>query len=132
MENLYIRVGWPEYQEYQQYEDFNDHSFYDVENDQYFIERKWSHSCKFEKLITDGMSDFDAALVYIHKNKTWSDAEEEVALERIGEMRCSIDEASTKIYDSIYDLLEEYGADNDLPEGWWMEYGEIDDFFMKL
>lgn len=27
----------------------------------------------------------------------------------------------------IIDLLEEYGQDNGLPEGWWLEYGDIDD-----
>ena len=32
----------------------------------------------------------------------------------------------------IIDLLEEYGDDNDLPEGWWEEYGDIDDWMMKL
>ena len=32
----------------------------------------------------------------------------------------------------VIDLLEEYGADNDLPEGWWEEYGDIDDWLMKL
>lgn len=24
------------------------------------------------------------------------------------------------LYDEIQDLLEEYGEDNELPEGWWM------------
>jgi len=32
----------------------------------------------------------------------------------------------------IIDLLEEYGEDNDLPEGWWEEYGDIEDVLMKL
>jgi len=32
----------------------------------------------------------------------------------------------------IIDLLEEYGEDNDLPEGWWMNEGDIDDWLMKL
>ena len=32
----------------------------------------------------------------------------------------------------ILDLLEEYGEDNDLPEGWWEEYGEMEDWLMKL
>ncbi len=30
------------------------------------------------------------------------------------------------------DLLEEYGADNDLPEGWWENEGDIDDWLLKL
>lgn len=32
----------------------------------------------------------------------------------------------------IYDLLEEYGEDNDLPEGWWLEQGDIDDIIEQL
>ncbi len=32
----------------------------------------------------------------------------------------------------IIDLLEEYGEDNDMPEGWWEEYGDIDDWLLKL
>ena len=32
----------------------------------------------------------------------------------------------------IIDLLEEYGQDNDLPEGWWCEYGDIDDIVEQL
>lgn len=34
--------------------------------------------------------------------------------------------------DEITDLLEEYGQDNDLPEGWWCEYGDIDDIVEQL
>jgi len=37
-----------------------------------------------------------------------------------------------EIEDKIYDLLEEYGEDNDLPEGWHLEYGDIEDFFMEI
>jgi len=32
----------------------------------------------------------------------------------------------------IFDLLEEYGADNDLPELWWEKYCDIEDFFIEL
>ena len=31
------------------------------------------------------------------------------------------------ILDRIYDLLEEYGEENDLPEGWWEIEGSIED-----
>lgn len=26
-----------------------------------------------------------------------------------------------ELSDAIYDLMEEYGADNGLPEGWWLD-----------
>lgn len=32
----------------------------------------------------------------------------------------------------IIDLLEEYGQDNDLPEGWWENEGDIDDVMLRL
>ena len=32
----------------------------------------------------------------------------------------------------VIDLLEEYVADNDLDEGWWETYGDIEDVFMQL
>ena len=33
------------------------------------------------------------------------------------------------IADKLIDGMEEYGEDNDLPEGWWMEYGDEEDVF---
>lgn len=36
------------------------------------------------------------------------------------------------INNKICDLLEEYGDDNDLPEGWWENDCEIEDIFMEL
>lgn len=38
----------------------------------------------------------------------------------------------TDYNDEVHDLLEEYGADNDLPEGWWENEGDIDDWLLKL
>ena len=32
----------------------------------------------------------------------------------------------------VIDLLEEYGQDNDLPEGWWENEGDIDDILLRL
>lgn len=43
------------------------------------------------------------------------------------EMRCPFSLTYPIMTDDIADLLEEYGEDNDLPEGWWCEYGDIDD-----
>ena len=34
--------------------------------------------------------------------------------------------------DKVIDLLEEYGQDNDLPEGWWEEECEMDEILVKL
>lgn len=42
------------------------------------------------------------------------------------QMRMPLGCVAPMLVDNIYDLLEEYGLDNDLPEGWWLEYGDID------
>ena len=38
----------------------------------------------------------------------------------------------TDYNDEVHDLLEEYGEENGLPDGWWEEYGEIDEWLTKL
>jgi hypothetical protein len=35
-------------------------------------------------------------------------------------------------FDRIRDLLEEYGQENDLPEGWWESEGDLDDWLYEL
>jgi hypothetical protein len=37
-----------------------------------------------------------------------------------------------EILDDIQDCMEQFGQDNDLPEGWWMSYGGIHDIFVML
>lgn len=72
------------------------------------------------------------AIEYVKANKTWSEAEEAVALERINRLRCDLRWASDKIYDAIYDLMEEFGDNEGLPEGWWMYEISEDDVFFAL
>ena len=38
---------------------------------------------------------------------------------------------NTELYEDIVDLLEEYGEDNDLPEGWWMEEVDIEEDIIR-
>ena len=78
------------------------------------------------------MEEFEKALQYVRDNKDWSDAEEQVALERMDQYRCPLDFTGMGIAEKIYDLMEEYGEDNDLPEGWWLEFGDEDEIFWKL
>ena len=47
-------------------------------------------------------------------------------------MRCPFSFAYPVVADDISDLLEEYGQDNELPEGWWYEHGDIDEIVDKL
>lgn len=76
--------------------------------------------------------DIEKAIQYVRDNKTWSDAEERVALDNIDHMRCDLAQASNKIYCAIHDLMEEWSADNDMPEDWWWEYVNEDDIFFML
>ena len=78
------------------------------------------------------MTHLDKALQYVRDNHRWSDAEEQVALERINAFRCDISSAYPSIADEINDLMEEYGQDNDLPEGWWYEFADTDEVFINL
>ena len=84
-------------------------------------------------LIILGMNkNWKKALQYVKENKTWSEEEEKVALQRIDHYRCDIDFASPAIRDEIHDLMEEYSDDNDLAEGWWLEFGDETEIFYKL
>ena len=72
------------------------------------------------------------AIAYVNENRNWSDAEEEVALERINHFRCDVSDTGMGIADKIADLMEEYSQDNDLPEGWWEEEMSADEIFWEL
>ena len=75
----------------------------------------------------------EKAIQYVRDNKTWTDAEERMALDNISEMRCDLRIASPKIHYAIYDLMEEYWKDNEL-EGEWYEdvSNETDSIFFEL
>lgn len=37
-----------------------------------------------------------------------------------------------ELEEKIRDLLDEYGEDNELDEDWYLEYGDIEDFFEDI
>ena len=78
------------------------------------------------------MTDIEKAIQYVRENKTWTEAEERVALDKINKIRCNINQASDKIACEIHDLMEEWSADNGMPENWWWEYESEDSIFWKL
>jgi len=78
------------------------------------------------------MKHLDRAIKYVRDNRTWSEAEEAVALERINNYRCDINFASPSIATEIADLMEEYGRDNNLDECWWLSEANEDDIFFSL
>jgi hypothetical protein len=48
------------------------------------------------------------------------------------EMRMPVSVYAPSLTDNISDLLEEYGQDNDLPEGWWCECCDIDELIERI
>lgn len=75
---------------------------------------------------------FERAIQYVREHKSWSEAEDAAALERINNLRCDINFASPTITNQIALLMDEYGENNDLPDGWWTEFGYEDEIFMNL
>ena len=74
----------------------------------------------------------EEALQYVRDNKTWSDAEDEVAVEYINRYRCGISQAAPQISDEIYELMNEWSADSEMDEDWWLEITDEDEIFWEL
>ena len=74
---------------------------------------------------------YKKAIQYVKEHRNWSDACEEYALETIDTYRCPIEQASSEIEYCIRELMNDYTSDNDLPDGWWCEFGS-DIFFETL
>lgn len=72
------------------------------------------------------------AIQYVKENHEWSEACEQYAWEIIDKCRCPISQASDEITYEIQRLMDEYGEDHDLPEGWWQEYADEDEIFMEI
>ena len=44
----------------------------------------------------------------------------------------SVDDVDEELHDEIYDLMEEFGDDNGLSEGWWLCEGDINGILWLL
>ena len=73
---------------------------------------------------------FEKALDYVRKHVDMLYISH--CIVRAMEQRCPFSVSFPTSTDEITDLLEEYGQDNDLPEGWWCEHGDIDDVIEML
>ena len=78
------------------------------------------------------MNHIENAIQYVKDNHSWSEAQDAIALERINHYRCGIDFADKGIATEITELMEEYGQNNGLPEGWWESETSLDDIFFNL
>ena len=77
-----------------------------------------------------GATDLELAIAYVRKN---------VDMERVERVRSVLasnnmefDDVDENLSDEIYDLMEEYGADHDLAEGWWEYEGTTEDILKEL
>nr|DAF32836.1 MAG TPA: hypothetical protein [Caudoviricetes sp.] len=75
-------------------------------------------------------TDLELAIAYVRKN---------VDMERVERVRSvlasnnmELDDVDEDLSDEIYDLMEEYGADHDLAEGWWEYEGTTEDVLKGL
>lgn len=75
-------------------------------------------------------TDLELAIAYVRKN---------VDMERVERVRSVLasnnmefDDVDEDLSDEIYDLMEEYGADHDLAEGWWEYEGTTEDVLREL
>lgn len=76
------------------------------------------------------MTDFQKALQYVKDNVEQIRIENAMYLIDRGHFPLRI--ADNELYEEMYDLMEEYGAENDLPEGWWLDECDEDDLIFKV
>jgi len=104
----------------------------------YMSDDNWGHlydrleqdgTFKEPEETTDGMAD---GLAYL-REQLEQDEIDEIHAQIDRSYRYHMNPSDCVTNDAkVIDLLEEYGADNDLPEGWWENYGDIDDWLLKL
>ena len=68
--------------------------------------------------VKDNMDEDDMAILKAEMNLCWKSH--------------IVPDEDTVECGKVIDLLEEYGQDNDLPEGWWMSEAEMADILCEL
>ena len=56
----------------------------------------------------------------------------EEAVDAMYYIREPLEYVDVNLFNEIYDLLEEYGSENDLAEGWWYNEYEIEELLLEL
>jgi hypothetical protein len=75
-------------------------------------------------------SDVKDAIAYVRMNVDMSDVKRAMTI--IDHQRCPLCQADPELDNQIYDLMEEYGEDNGLPEGWWLSELDEDEILFEL
>jgi hypothetical protein len=76
------------------------------------------------------MTHIEKAIKYIRENVDMEQVGYMIVQSKLQRMPVSFMYAS--FADDISDLLEEYGQDNDLPEGWWCEECDIEEIIERI
>lgn len=76
------------------------------------------------------MNDIEKAIEYVRDNVDLEDVL--TAKLNMEFLREPLYRVNNTLCDEIYDLMEEYGSDNELPEGWWLEENDEETILMCL
>lgn len=74
--------------------------------------------------------DVKDAIAHVRANVDMDDVEKAMAI--IGQQRRPLCQVDPSLDCQIYDLMEEFGEDNDLPECWWMSEIDEDTILFEL
>ena len=74
---------------------------------------------KAMRYVWEQLSEIDKAEIDLAINKAWYN-------------HTSILREGDAIVNKVCDLLEEYGQDNDLQEGWWLDYGDEEQWIFDM
>lgn len=97
----------------------------DKEFDDEREEAEWQN----EHIFLDA-TDFDLAVEYVRENVDMKRVREVEAI--LGSQNMELADVDEELDEQIYDLMEEYGANNDLGEGWWLSQGTTEDVINQL
>lgn len=77
---------------------------------------------------------YDEAIAYINNNKTWSQEEEQIAMnEMAGGFPLRRTSTGGNIINRISQVLDEFGTINNLPDDWWRDFADSEeDVFWDL
>jgi hypothetical protein len=74
--------------------------------------------------------DVKDAIAHVRANVDMYDVKH--AILTIGIKKCPLFQVDYELDNQICDLMEEYGENNDLPEGWWMSEIDEDTILFEL
>lgn len=87
-------------------------------------------SKKAEELNKKQDTEMEKAIAFVANEVDKDEIEATYALMTL--RRVPMFSVNPQLSDQISDLMEEYGQDNDLPEGWWLYEYDEEDIFLRV